>query len=253
VNTGLIATLGGAVASDGLEDGRVLSGVGGQYNFVAMAHELEDGRSIMMIRSTSEEDGKVRSNIRWNYGHVTIPRHLRDFVVTEYGIAELRGRSDQEVITALLEIADSRFQDELLQSANHAGKISKDYRIPDSARNNRPERLKQMLARYRDRGLFQEFPFGTDLTEQELTLQKALRALEQTFQGKRLHLPRPAEIRKTAAIPDHAHQYLERMELDRPQSIKERLLQRAVVYALASVTQFDPCRNREPKICEQPE
>jgi acyl-CoA hydrolase len=234
VNTGLIATLSGAVASDGLEDGRVLSGVGGQYNFVAMAHELEDGRSIMMIRSTSEEDGKVRSNIRWNYGHVTIPRHLRDFVVTEYGIAELRGRSDEQVITALVETADSRFQDELLNDARRAGKVNEQYRIPDYARNNRPERLKRMLAQYRERGLFQEFPFGTDLTQEELALKKALRALEQTFKGKKLRLPRLAEIRKTAAIPDQARQYLERMELDHPQSIKERLLQRAVVYALAS-------------------
>jgi acyl-CoA hydrolase len=46
----------------------------GNYNFVAMAHELEDGRSIMMIRSTTEEDGKVRSNIRWNYGHQYLER-----------------------------------------------------------------------------------------------------------------------------------------------------------------------------------
>src|SRR5207237_889137 len=68
VNTGMVVTLGGAVASDGLEDGRVVSGVGGQYNFVAMAHALEDGRSILMIRSTNEEDGRLRSNVRWSYG-----------------------------------------------------------------------------------------------------------------------------------------------------------------------------------------
>jgi hypothetical protein len=213
----------------------VLSGVGGQYNFVAMAHELEDGRSIMMIRSTSEEDGKVRSNIRWNYGHVTIPRHLRDFVITEYGIAELRGRTDEEVITALVEIADSRFQEELLNDARRVGKVNEQYRIPDYARNNRPERLKQMLAQYRERGLFQEFPFGTDLTQEELTLKKALGALEQIFKAKKLRRPRLAEIRKTASIPAQASQYLERMDLDQPRSIKERLLQRAVVYALASV------------------
>ena len=42
INTGMIATLSGAVASDALEDGTVISGVGGQYNFVAMAHELHD-------------------------------------------------------------------------------------------------------------------------------------------------------------------------------------------------------------------
>src|SRR5256885_13925065 len=114
VNSGLIATLTGAIASDMLEDGRVLSGVGGQYNFVAMAHALEDGRSILMIRSTRKADGKVQSNIRWSYGSTTIPRQLRDFVVTEYGIADLRGRTDEQVATALIEIADSRFQDELL-------------------------------------------------------------------------------------------------------------------------------------------
>jgi acyl-CoA hydrolase len=235
VNTGLIVTLSGAVASDGLEDGRVLSGVGGQYNFVAMAHALKDGRSIMMIRSTSEKDGKLSSNIRWGYGQVTIPRHLRDIVVTEYGIANLRGRSDEEVIVGLVEIADSRFQDELLQSAKYAGKVRQDYCIPDDARNNRPERLKQMLAQYRERGLFAEFPFGTDLTKEEVVLRKALRALDQTIKGKKLHLPRLTEIRKTAVIPQQAHQYLERMQLDRPHSVKERLLQRAVAYALASV------------------
>ena len=235
VNTGLIVTLTGAVASDGLEDGRVLSGVGGQYNFVAMAHELEDGRSILMIRSTKEEDGKVRSNIRWSYGHITIPRHLRDIVVTEYGIADLRGRTDDEVITALVEIADSRFQDRLVKEAKRAGKIRKDYCIPDQALNNRPERLMSLLNEYRERGLFKAFPFGTDLTEEEVVLSKALLALKQTVQGKKLRLPRLAEIRKAVAIPHHARPYLERMMLDHPQTFKERLLQRTLVYALASV------------------
>ncbi|HEX8843371.1 MAG TPA: acetyl-CoA hydrolase/transferase C-terminal domain-containing protein [Pyrinomonadaceae bacterium] len=235
VNTGMVVTLLGAVASDGLEDGRVVSGVGGQYNFVAMAHALEDGRSILMIRSTNEEDGKLSSNVRWNYGHVTIPRHLRDIVVTEYGIADLRGRSDEEVIAALVEIADSRFQDELLKQAKRAGKISEDYRIPDQARNNRPEQLERGLARYRERGLFPAFPFGTDLTEEELVLKKALLALKQTVKGEKLHLPRLSEIRKTVAVPDSARPFLERMMLARPQTLKERALRRALVYALASV------------------
>ena len=234
VNTGLIVTLAGAVASDGLEGGRVLSGVGGQYNFVAMAHALEDGRSVLMIRSTKEGDGRLRSNILWSYGHVTIPRHLRDIVVTEYGIADLRGRSDAEVAAALLEIADSRFQDELLKEARRAGKIGEDYRLPDHARNNRPERLEKVLARYRERGLFPAFPFGTDLTEEEVVLKKALLALKQTARWKKLRLPRLAEIRKAVAVPGRARPYLERMALDRPQTLKERLLRRALVYALAS-------------------
>jgi len=235
INTGLFVTLTGAVASDGLEDGRVLSGVGGQYNFVAMAHELEGGRSIIMIRSTKEEDGKLRSNIRWNYGYVTIPRHLRDLVVSEYGIADLRGRSDEDVIISLLEIADSRFQDGLLKKAKRAGKVRENYEIPDHARNNRPERLETAMTRYRARELFPAFPFGTDLTPEEVVLRKALRKVKRTLTWNNLHLPNLTEIGKTIAIPHHAEPYLKRMALDHPQTFKEKLLQRALVYALASV------------------
>jgi acyl-CoA hydrolase len=235
VNTGLFATLTGSIVSDGLEDGRVLSGVGGQYNFVAMAHALEDGRSIIMIRSTKEEDGKVGSNIQASYGHITIPRHLRDLVVTEYGIADLRGRSDQDVISALVEIADSRFQEELVKQAKRAGKVSEDYQIPERARSNRPEQLEKLMSGYRQRGLFPDFPFGTDLNPEEVVLRKALKKLKRTIQRKKFPIPHLGEIRKIIAVPDRARPYLERMALDRPHTFKERILQWTVVYALASV------------------
>lgn len=156
-------------------------------------------------------------------------------VVTEYGIADLRGRTDEEVIMAMIEVADSRFQGELLREAKRAAKIRSDYRIPDRVRNNRPERLEAVLARYRERGLFPEFPFGTDLTEEEMLLRKALSKLEQIAQRENLHRPRLREIRKTVTIPSQAQPYLERMMLDQPHTLKERLLQRALVYALASV------------------
>jgi acyl-CoA hydrolase len=234
INTGLIVTLAGAAASDGLDDGRVVSGVGGQYNFVAMAHELDDGRSLLMIRATGEDEGKIVSNIRWSYGNVTIPRHLRDLVITEYGIADVRGRSDEEVATALIEIADARFQDDLLDQAKRAGKVSEDYRIPDHARTNRKDRGESVLGRYRERGLFNEFPFGSQLTEEEVVLQKALMSLKRMLKGQELNLPGPDEIRKTVAVPASAQPYLKRMGLDDPQGAKETLLQRAVVYALAS-------------------
>ena len=90
----------------------------------------------------------------WNYGHCTIPRHLRDVVITEYGIAAIRGREDREVIAALINIADSRFQEELLRQAQAAGKLSRDYRIPDLYRNNTPASLDRMLAAQRRAGLF---------------------------------------------------------------------------------------------------
>ena len=49
-NSCMMATALGAAVSDALEDGRVVSGVGGQYNFVAMAHALPDARSVLMFR-----------------------------------------------------------------------------------------------------------------------------------------------------------------------------------------------------------
>lgn len=235
VNSGMKATLLGAVVSDGLEDGRVVSGVGGQYNFVAMAHALEDGRSILMIESTYESGGELVSNVVWSYGHATIPRQLRDLVVTEYGIADLRGRSDEEVVAAMLAVADSRFQEGLLEEAKRAGKIAPDYRIPDRHRENRPERLEETLAPYRERGMFEEFPYGTDLTPEEVVLTKALRGLQRKIEGRDLSvLPNLDEVKKVVRVPDEARPYLERMGLADPQGLQETLLQKAVVFALAT-------------------
>jgi hypothetical protein len=135
----------------------------------------------------------------------------------------------------LLEVADSRFQDGLLTEAKSAGKVSKHYNIPDHAHNNRPERLNRLLAPFRERGLFPEYPFGTDLTKEEIVIKKALEELKQIFERKKFQFPRLAKIRKTIAVPQDAHLYLERMDLDNPRSIKGRLLRRALVYALATI------------------
>ncbi len=93
INDAMMATLLGDVVSDGARRRPIVSGVGGQYNFVAQAFALEGARSVIMLRATRTAKGKSQSNIRWNYGHTTIPRHLRDIIVTEYGIADLRGKS----------------------------------------------------------------------------------------------------------------------------------------------------------------
>ena len=114
-----------------------------------------------------------------SYGHTTIPRHLRDIAITEYGIADLRGRTDGECVAAMLNIADSRFQDELLAAAKRAHKIDAGYRIPEEFRRNTPERLEEAFAAQRRAGLFSEYPFGTDLTREEIDLARALRWLKE--------------------------------------------------------------------------
>src|SRR5262249_29361543 len=152
VNNAMMATLLGAAVSDALENGQVVSGVGGQYNFVAQSFALEDARSIILLRATRTAKRRTTSNILWNYGHTTIPRHLRDIMVTEYGIADLRGKSDRDVIAAMLAVADSRFQDELLRRARDAGKIERGFELPAACRDNTPERIARALAGAREEG-----------------------------------------------------------------------------------------------------
>ncbi len=178
VNSTMMVTLLGAAVSDGLEDGQVVSGVGGQYNFVAQAFALDGARSILALEST-RPGKRTQSNIRWTYGHETIPRHLRDVFITEYGIADVRGKSDADVIAAMLSISDSRFQDELARAARDAGKLAKAYEIPREARDNTPERIAAALKPAREAGLLPLFPFGSDFTEVEQRLIPALQILQE--------------------------------------------------------------------------
>jgi hypothetical protein len=235
VNACLMATLTGAICSDGLESGQMVSGVGGQYNFVSQAHALPDGRSILMAKSTRVKGKDVSSNIVWKYGYITIPRHLRDIVITEYGIADLRARSDQDVIAAMLNITDSRFQDSLLQKAKNAQKIPDDYQIPERFKNNLPERIEKNLAPFREKGLFPPFPFGTDFSEEELTLGKALRGLKEKMAeglgGKASSFGKAMTIR---SVPQKAIPYLQRMQLDNPATGKEKMMQKLIIYALTA-------------------
>jgi acyl-CoA hydrolase len=177
VNNAMMATLLGAAISDALENGQVVSGVGGQYNFVAQSFALEGARSIILLRATRTARRRTTSNILWNYGHTTIPRHLRDIVVTEYGIADLRGKTDRDVIAAMLAVADSRFQDDLLRRARDAGKIERGFELPAACRDNTPERITRALAPARDEGLLPPFPFGSDFTATEARLIPALKLL----------------------------------------------------------------------------
>jgi acyl-CoA hydrolase len=178
LNDAMMATLLGDVISDGLEDGRIVSGVGGQYNFIAQGFALEGARSAIVLHSTRTATGKTQSNIRWRYGHTTIPRHLRDIIVTEYGIADIRGKSDSETIAAMLAITDARFQDELMRQAKDAGKIARSFELPASARNNTPQAIERDLRDAADAGLLPAFPFGTDFTDVEQRLIPALQALK---------------------------------------------------------------------------
>ncbi|MBP6626832.1 MAG: acetyl-CoA hydrolase, partial [Arenimonas sp.] len=173
-NTCMMMTPLGAAVSDALDDGRVVSGVGGQYNFVAMAHALHHSRSVLMFRALRGEGKAAASNMPWSYGHATIPRHLRDIAITEYGVADLRGKSDQDCVQAMLAIADRAAQPDLLAAARKAGKVASTFMPPgDWQRNDRAE-IVQRLAGPRASGVLPDYPMGSDFTAVEQRLVRAL-------------------------------------------------------------------------------
>ncbi len=231
VNNAMMATLMGAAISDGLENGQVVSGVGGQYNFVAQAFALKGARSILALEATRQAGARAQSNIRWNYGHETIPRHLRDVFVTEYGIADVRGQSDADVIAAMLAVSDSRFQGELARAAKDAGKLPKSYEIPTAYRENFPARIVEALKPAQEAGLLPAFPFGSDFTDVE---QRLIPALEILQDAQRTPLRLAGLLwRGVRRTPDAADQAcLARLGLDRPATWPERLYRALVSAAL---------------------
>jgi acyl-CoA hydrolase len=224
MNTTMMVTALGAAVSDALDSGQVVSGVGGQYNFVAMAHALPDARLVMMLRATHEHRDGIRSSIVWNYGHVTIPRHLRDIVVTEYGVADLRGQPDGEVVQRLIAVTDSRFQDDLVRAAKAQGKLSAGYEVPERYRQNLPQALHDKLHPWAEAGLLPDFPFGTDLTDDELHIVRALKKLKHASQHP-LELVQMT-VRSLWEGKEAPHAYLERLGLADAHSFKDLFVRR---------------------------
>ncbi|MBZ8134023.1 acetyl-CoA hydrolase/transferase C-terminal domain-containing protein [Afifella sp. IM 167] len=230
VNNAMMATLMGAIVSDQLEDGRVVSGVGGQYNFVAQAFALQDAHSVMALHASRTSAGRPRSNIVWSYGHETVPRHLKDIVVTEYGIASLRGRTDSETIAAMLAIADARFQADLEKSARSAGKLEKAYRF--TGPENTRARIETALSPFRREGHLPRFPLGTDFTADEQALLPALAFLK-GHKGDWLALAKTLrEGWRADDISAEEERALARMQLQNPSGLKERALAALILGAL---------------------
>lgn len=95
------------------------SGVGGQVDFVRGAAMSEDGKGISIIAMPSvtvKKDGTVISKIRPYIDHgaaVTTNRYDVDYIVTEYGIARMKGKNLKDCARALIEIAHPTVRDEL--------------------------------------------------------------------------------------------------------------------------------------------
>lgn len=229
-NTCMMTTVLGAAVSDGLADGRVVSGVGGQYNFVAMAHALHDARSMLVFRATREAHGRVESNVVYNYGHVTIPRHLRDISITEYGIADLRGASDSKCIMRMLALCDARFRPALERAAKQAGKLADTFVAPPGWAENHPARLRATLRPHRLSGLLPDYPLGSDFTPVEQRIARALAWLKAATASRRGKLATLAKALMPAPARDS--EAMQRMGLQAPASLRERMDARLLALAV---------------------
>jgi len=115
INSALEVDLGGQVTAESLGP-RQVAGIGGQFDFVLGASRSRDGAAIIALPSTGRDGAVSRIVPRLQAGAaVTSPRALADWVVTEHGVARLRGRGERGRAEALTAVAHPRFREELLQ------------------------------------------------------------------------------------------------------------------------------------------
>ena len=111
--------LQGQAASE--SDGhRQISGTGGQLQFVRGAYASKEGKSFMCLSSTYEKHGERRSRIVFDLtagNIVTTPRSDVMYVVTEYGIVNLKGKSIAERAKAIIALAHPDFREDLERQA----------------------------------------------------------------------------------------------------------------------------------------
>jgi acyl-CoA hydrolase len=124
INGALSVDLYGQVVADHI-DGKQISGVGGHEDFVAGAELRIEDHSLICLRSTAVVNGVTRSRIvplLPEGSVVSTPRHHTGVVITEYGAADLSGRTVRERAAALVQIAHPDFRDELAETAATLGR-----------------------------------------------------------------------------------------------------------------------------------
>ncbi len=123
INSAIAVDLTGQVSADSIGT-RFYSGVGGQMDFMRGAALSPEGRAIIALPSTAAAGrvSRISAVLAEGAGVVTSRAHVRT-VVTEYGVAELFGRSIRERAAALIAIAHPDFRDELAAEARRLFKV----------------------------------------------------------------------------------------------------------------------------------
>jgi 4-hydroxybutyrate CoA-transferase len=117
INNALAVDFTGQVTAEAFGP-QMYTGVAGQLDFVLGAYLSPGGKSITVLPSTARGGTVSRIVSMFPEGQiVSLPRTYIDYVVTEYGIASLAGKSEQKRAEALIEIVHPKFRDELREAA----------------------------------------------------------------------------------------------------------------------------------------
>ncbi len=121
------------------------AGVSGITDFVRGARRAQGGKSILMLFSTSE-DGKTSNIVPMLQDMaVVVPRGDVHYVVTEYGVVNLFGKSLQERVIAMIEIAHPDFRQQLFEDAKEAGLIGPERSLGEAVKGVYPIRLEETV------------------------------------------------------------------------------------------------------------
>jgi acyl-CoA hydrolase/RimJ/RimL family protein N-acetyltransferase len=123
----------------------LFAGVSGVLDFVRGARRAQGGKSILMLPSASS-DGKASNIVPvLNDRSVVVPRGDVQYVATEYGVVNLFGKSLQERVVALIEIAHPDFRETLFESAKQAGMIGQERSLGEAVRGIYPVNLEETV------------------------------------------------------------------------------------------------------------
>jgi acyl-CoA hydrolase/N-acetylglutamate synthase-like GNAT family acetyltransferase len=144
MNVAQYIDLAGQVSCDALEY-NLYAGVSGIPDFVRGSNRSKDGKSIIMINATSKNNKESRIVPMLNNTIVTIPREDLRWVVTEFGIANLYGKSTQGRALAIISIAHPDFREELLFEAKKIGMVGPERTLGESVRGVYPVKFEEII------------------------------------------------------------------------------------------------------------
>ncbi len=115
INSAIEVDLTGQVCADSIGP-KLYSGVGGQLDFVYGASRSKGGVPIIALPSTAKQFSRIVPTLKPGAGVVTTRNHVR-YVVTEYGVADLYGKTIRQRVRALINVAHPDFREDLMKAA----------------------------------------------------------------------------------------------------------------------------------------